>query len=321
MRRMKIVVLDGYAANPGDLSWDGIAQFGELTVYDRTPPEQIVERIADNDILILNKPIITREIIEACPSVRMIALLATGYNIVDIAAAREHDIPVCNIPAYSTASVAQTAMAHLLEITMHVGLYTGLCKDGTWTRSRDFSFSTAPLTELAGKTVGIVGYGQIGQAFGKICRAMGMKLLVYAKHRRPELEDEDCRYVSLDELYANSDVVSLHCPVFPETIKMINAETIAKMKDGAIFLNTSRGQLVDEQALADALNSGKLRAAGVDVVSVEPIQPDNPLLTAKNVYMTPHVGWAPHESRARLMEILAQNVRSFIEGHPINVVN
>lgn len=318
---MKIVILDGYAANPGDLSWDWLKQFGELTVYDRTPDELIIPRIADNEIVIINKPVITREIIEACPSVRLIALLATGYNIVDTAAAREHNIPVCNIPSYSTASVAQTAMAHLLEITMRVGEYTNLCKDGTWTNCRDFSFTRGPLTELAGKTVGIIGYGQIGQAFGKLCRAFGMKVLAYAPHRRPELEDDNTRYVNLDELYSNSDIISMHCPVFPETKKMINRESIAKMKDGAIFLNTSRGQLVDEQALADALNSGKLRAAGLDVVAEEPIRPDNPLRTAKNVTMTPHIGWAPYESRVRLMEILKENIRNFAEGHPINVVN
>lgn len=318
---MKIVILDGYAANPGDLSWDGIAKFGTLTVYDRTPDDLIIPRIADNDIVIINKPIISRQIIEACPSVRLICLLATGYNIVDTQAARDHNIIVCNIPAYSTASVAQIAMAHLLEITMHVGEYTTLCKDGTWTNCRDFSFTTAPLTELAGKCVGIIGYGQIGQAFGKLCLAMGMELLVYAPHRHPELEHEHCRYVELDELYQKADVISMHCPVLPETIAMINRQSIAKMKDGAIFINTSRGQLVEEQALADALNSGKLRAAGLDVVAVEPIRLDNPLRTAKNVYMTPHVGWAPHESRARLMKILEENVRCFIEGHPINVVN
>lgn len=318
---MKIVILDGYAANPGDLSWDWLKAYGALTVYDRTPDELIIPRIADNEIVIINKPVITREIIEACPSVRLIALLATGYNIVDTAAAREHNIPVCNIPSYSTASVAQTAMAHLLEITMRVGEYTNLCKDGTWTNCRDFSFTRGPLTELAGKTVGIIGYGQIGQAFGKLCRAFGMKVLAYAPHRRPELEDDNTRYVNLDELYSNSDIISMHCPVFPETKKMINRESIAKMKDGAIFLNTSRGQLVDEQALADALNSGKLRAAGLDVVAEEPIRPDNPLRTAKNVTMTPHIGWAPYESRVRLMEILKENIRNFAEGHPINVVN
>lgn len=318
---MKIVILDGYAANPGDLSWDWLKAYGALTVYDRTPDELIIPRIADNEIVIINKPVITREIIEACPSVRLIALLATGYNIVDTAAAREHNIPVCNIPSYSTASVAQTAMAHLLEITMRVGEYTNLCKDGTWTNCRDFSFTRGPLTELADKTVGIIGYGQIGQAFGKLCRAFGMKVLAYAPHRRPEPEDDNTRYVNLDELYSNSDIISMHCPVFPETKKMINRESIAKMKDGAIFLNTSRGQLVDEQALADALNSGKLRAAGLDVVAEEPIRPDNPLRTAKNVTMTPHIGWAPYESRVRLMEILKENIRNFAEGHPINVVN
>lgn len=318
---MKLVILDGYAANPGDLSWDWLKAYGELTVYDRTPDELIIPRIGDSEIVIINKPVITRQIIEACPSVRLIALLATGYNIVDIAAAREHNIPVCNIPSYSTASVAQTAMAHLLEITMRVGEYTGLCKDGTWTNCRDFSFTRGPLTELAGKTVGIVGYGQIGQAFGRLCRAFGMKVLAYAPHRHPEPEDDNTHYVNLDELYANSDVISMHCPVFPETVKMINRESIAKMKDGAIFLNTSRGQLVDEQALADALNSGKLRAAGLDVVAVEPITEDNPLRTAKNVTLTPHIGWAPYESRVRLMEILKENIRNFAEGHPINVVN
>lgn len=318
---MKIVVLDGYAANPGDLSWDPIAQFGELTVYDRTPEDQIVNRIGDAQVVMVNKVPIRRQTIEACPNLKMIGVLATGYNIVDVAAAREHGIDVCNIPAYSTASVAQMTFALLLEICHHVGEHSAACHSGVWEHSPDFCFWNYPLTELAGKTMGIVGYGQIGQAVGKIAQAFGMKLLVCARHVRPELESETCHYVPLEELYANSDVISLHCPQFPETAGMINAASIAKMKDSVILLNTSRGGLIVEQDLADALRSGKVSAAAVDVVSQEPILPTNPLLTAPNCIMTPHIAWAPKEARQRLMAIAEDNLRAFCNGQPIHVVN
>lgn len=318
---MKIVVLDGYAANPGDLSWDGIAQFGKLTVYERTAPEQLLSRMADAEVVFLNKTPISRAAIAACPKLRMIGVLATGYNVVDVAAAREHGIDVCNIPAYSTASVAQMTFALLLEICHRVGAHSDACHNGQWEHCPDFCFWNYPLTELAGKTMGIVGYGKIGQAVGRIAQAFGMRLLVNAAHVRRELESDTCRYAALDELYAKSDVVSLHCPLFPETAGMVNAAAIAKMKDGVILLNTSRGGLVDEQALSDALRSGKVRAAGVDVVSQEPIVHSNPLLSAPNCFMTPHIAWAPLETRKRLMHIAEENLRAFCAGAPIHVVN
>ena len=318
---MKIVILDAYAANPGDLSWDGIAAYGTLTVYDRTPGEKIVSRIADNEIVFTNKTPISRQTIEACPSICMICLLATGYNIVDVDAARERGIPVCNIPAYSTDAVAQMALALLMEACQRVGEYTTACHGGAWENCPDFCFWNAPLMELSGKTAGIVGYGRIGQAFGKILMAMGMKLLVTANHPRPELESDACRYVSLDELYANADVISLHCPLFPETREIINKDTIARMKDGVIIINNSRGPLVAEQDLADALNSGKVYAAGLDVVSSEPISGDNPLLHAKNCIITPHISWASIESRRRIIASTAENIRAWLAGAPRNVVN
>ena len=321
VKQMKIVVLDGYAANPGDLSWDKIAQFGELTVYDRTPVDQIVGRIGDAQVVMVNKVPITRETILACPNLKLIAVLATGYNIVDVTVAREHGIDVCNIPAYSTASVAQMTFALLLEICQHVGAHSEACHTGAWERCPDFCFWNYQLTELDGKVMGIVGYGQIGQAVGKIAQAFGMRLLVCARHVRPELESETCHYVPLEELYAQSDVISLHCPQFPETAGMINAASIAKMKDGVILLNTSRGGLIVEQDLADALRSGKIAAAGVDVVSQEPILPTNPLLSAPNCIMTPHIAWAPKEARLRLMDIAEENLRAFCQGKPIHVVN
>lgn len=318
---MKIVVLDGYAANPGDLSWNGIAQFGNLTVYDRTEPEQIICRIADAQVVLVNKVPISRETIAACPGLKMIGVLATGYNIVDVAAAREYGIDVCNIPAYSTDSVAQMTFALLLEICHHVGDHSAACHNGTWEHCPDFCFWNYPLMELAGKTMGIVGYGQIGQAVGKIAQAFGMRRLVCARHVRPELESETCHYVPLEELYARSDVISLHCPQFPETTGMINAKSIARMKDGVILLNTSRGGLLVEEDVAEALRSGKIYAAAVDVVSREPILSTNPLLSAPNCLITPHIAWAPKEARQRLMAIAEENLRAFCAGQPINVVN
>lgn len=318
---MKIVILDAYASNPGDLSWDGIAAFGELTYYDRTPKDLTVSRIGDAEIVITNKTVISREVLAACPNIRLICLLATGYNVVDIAAARERNIPVCNVPAYSTPSVAQTAMALLLEICMRVGDFTKFCKDGTWTNWADFSYSQASLTELSGKTVGIVGYGQIGRAFGRICRAMGMNILACSRSSRTEIEDDYFSYTDFDTILAESDVISLHCPLLSDTKEMICAESIAKMKDGVILINTARGGLINEQDLTAALKSGKVRAAGLDVVSVEPITADNPLLHAPNCYMTPHVGWTSLEARRRLLLAVENNIRCFLQGKPVNVVN
>ncbi len=318
---MKIVILDGHTANPGDLDWAGIAALGDLTVYDRTPEDQIIPRIGDHSIVLTNKTPITAHTLAACPGIRMICVLATGYNVVDIAAAKARHIPVCNIPAYSTAAVAQLTTALLLEICQQVGHYAAATRQGVWTKQPDFCYWDDPLTELDGKTLGIIGYGKIGQAFGRIAQAMGMKLLVSARHPQRALEGPSCRYASLAEIYAKADVISLHCPLTEQTQGMISAQAIAQMKDGVILLNTSRGPLVEEAALAQALREGKVRAAGVDVVAKEPIAADNPLLSAPNCYITPHIGWAPQETRQRLLGIAENNIRAFLAGAPINVVN
>lgn len=318
---MKIVVLDGYTENPGDLSWDGLAALGELTVYDRTSADLVINRIGEAEIVYTNKTPLTRQVLSACPSLTFIGVLATGYNVVDVEAAKERGIVVTNIPTYGTAAVAQFAIAMLLEICHHYAHHSEAVHAGRWENSPDWCFWDYPLIELAGKTMGIIGYGRIGQATGRIARAMGMTILAVDAHPDPALESEDCRYVELDELLANSDVIALHCPLFPETQGIINKNTIAKMKDGVILLNNSRGQLIVERDLADALNSGKIYAAGLDVVSTEPICSDNPLLTAKNCFISPHISWATKESRSRLMAIAVENLRSFLAGTPINVVN
>lgn len=318
---MKIVILDAYTANPGDLSWDGLRKFGDLTVYDRTAPDQVLERIGDAEVVYVNKVALDRQTLAQCRNLKMVSVLATGYNIVDVEAARELGIAVCNSPAYSTASVAQLTIAHLLELCHHVGAHSAACRNGQWAASPDFCFWNHPLMELDGKTMGIIGYGSIGQAVGEIAQALGMNLLVHARHTRPELESESCTYADLDTLLARSDVISLHCPQTELTAGMINRDTIAKMRDGAILLNTSRGGLVVEQDLADALHSGKLRGAAVDVVSKEPIDPNNPLLTAPNLLMTPHIAWAPLEARQRLLKIAEENLQAYAAGAPINVVN
>ena len=267
---MKIVVLDGYTENPGDLSWDELGKLGDLTVYDRTADGDIVSRIGDAELVITNKTPISRDTLERCPSVRYIGVLATGYNVVDTGAAKEKGIPVTNIPAYGTETVAQYAISLLLEICGHVGHHSEAVHGGRWESCEDFCFWDFPMIELCGKTMGIIGYGKIGQAVGRIAQAFGMKVLAFANHRRPELESETCRYTDLEELLEKSDVISLHCPLFPDTEGIINRETIAKMKDGVIIINNSRGQLIVEQDLADALESRKVLAAGVDVVSTEP---------------------------------------------------
>lgn len=317
---MKIVVLDGYTLNPGDLTWDGLEALGEVTVYDRTPADQVVARIGDAEVVYTNKTPITRATLDACRNVRFIGVLATGFNVVDIAAAKEKGIPVCNIPTYGTAAVGQFAIALLLEICHHVAHHNNAVHEGRWENNPDWCFWDYPLIELAGKTMGIIGFGRIGQATGAIAKAMGMKVIASDSHPN-DAGRAIAEYVDLDTLLKTSDVISLHCPLFPETEGIINKNNIAKMKDGVIILNNSRGPLVVEQDLADALNNGKVYAAGLDVVSTEPIRGDNPLLTAKNCFITPHISWAPKESRGRLMDIAVENLAEFIKGTPANVVN
>lgn len=320
---MKIVVLDGYTENPGDLSWAPIEELGTLMVYDRTPLDdeaEIIRRISGAAVVLTNKTPISRSVLEACPDLRFISVLATGYNIVDTAAARERGIPVSNIPTYGTASVGQFAIALLLEICHHIGRHSDAVHAGRWERCADWCFWDYPLIELAEKTMGIIGFGRIGQQTGRIARALGMEVLAYDNHPS-DSGSSLAQYVDLDTLLRRSDVIALHCPLFPETQGIINRENIAKMKDGVILLNNSRGPLVVEQDLADALNSGKVAAAGVDVVSSEPIRGDNPLLTAKNCIITPHISWAAKEPRARIMSMSAQNIQAFLSGAPVNVVN
>ena len=317
---MKIVILDGYTENPGDLSWEGFAALGELTVYERTAAADIVPRIGDAEIVYTNKTPITAETLAACPKLRYIGLLATGYNVVDVAAAKARGVAVTNIPTYGTAAVAQFAIAMLLEICHHVAHHSDAVHAGRWTANPDWCFWDSPLIELDGKTMGIIGFGRIGQATGRIARALGMRVLAYDS-RPSDAGRAIAEYVPLDELLANSDVISLHCPLFPETEGIVNKANIARMKDGVILLNNSRGPLVVEQDLSDALNSGKVYAAGLDVVSTEPIRDDNPLLAAKNCIITPHISWAPKESRQRLMDIAVENCAAFLRGTPVNVVN
>ncbi|OQA15832.1 MAG: Glycerate dehydrogenase [Firmicutes bacterium ADurb.Bin356] len=317
----KIVILDGYTTNPGDLSWDGLLALGELTVYERTPHDKVIERIGDADIVYTNKTPITRATLDACPSIKMVSVLATGYNIVDYVACKEKGIPVTNIPTYGTAAVGQFAIALLLEICHHIGHHSKAVAQGRWETNPDWCFWDYPLIELDGKTMGIIGFGRIGQATGKIAKTLGMKVLAndsFKSETGKLIADE---YVGLDTLLKESDIIALHCPLFPETEGIINKANIAKMKDGVIILNNSRGQLVVEEDLADALNSGKVYAAGVDVVSSEPIKSDNPLLKAKNCIITPHISWAPKESRSRLMDIAVENLKQFLAGTPINIVN
>jgi glycerate dehydrogenase len=319
---MKIVVLDGFTENPGDLSWDALAAFGELTVYDRTPDDdaEILRRIGDAEAVFTNKCPLRRPVIEACPNLGLISVLATGYNVVDVACAREKGIPVSNVPSYGTAAVGQFAIALLLEICQRVAHHDRAVHEGRWEHSEDWCFWDYPLIELAGKTMGIIGFGRIGQTTGRIARALGMTVLASGS-RETEAGRAIAAYVDRDTLLRRSDVVVLHCPLFPDTQGLINRESIAKMKDGVILINNSRGGLIVEQDLADALNSGKVYAAGLDVVSTEPIRGDNPLLTAKNCLITPHISWAPKEARQRIMDCAVQNLRSYLAGKPENVLN
>lgn len=321
---MKIVVLDGYTENPGDLSWSGFEGLGEFTVYDRgseTDKEgEAIARIGDAEIVITNKTPITKRVLDSCPSIRYIGVLATGYNVVDYTYAAKQGIPVTNVPGYGTDTVAQFTFALLLEICHHVAHHSEAVHVGRWEQCADFSFCDYPQIELAGKTMGIIGFGRIGQKVGIIAKAFGMRVLAYSPHEY-ERGKAIGTYVNLETLLAESDIISLHCPLFPETEGIINQGTIAKMKDGVIILNNGRGPLIVEQDLADALNSGKVQAAGVDVVSVEPIKGDNPLLTAKNCFITPHIAWATKEARQRIMNCAVQNLKAYLAGKPENVVN
>lgn len=316
---MKIVILDGYTENPGDLSWEGFENLGELTVYDRTPKALAAERIGDAEAVILNKTPMTRAIMEACTNLKYIGVLATGYNVVDTVCAKERGIVVSNIPTYGTDAVCQFAIALLLEVCHHVAHHDNAVHEGRWESCPDWCFWDYPLIELSGKTMGIIGFGRIGQGTGRIAKALGMKVIAYDRYPNAAGE-EIAQYTELDNLLAESDVIALHCPLFPETEGIINKVNILKMKDGVIILNNSRGPLIVEQDLADALNTGKVYAAGLDVVSTEPIRNDNPLLKAKNCIITPHISWAPKESRQRLMNIAVDNLRAFQAGKPENMV-
>ncbi|MBU4540147.1 MAG: D-2-hydroxyacid dehydrogenase [Acetobacterium sp.] len=318
---MEIVVLDGYALNPGDLSWDGLKKLGAVTVYDRTAEVEVVKRIGTAEIVFTNKTPITKETLAVCQQLKYIGVLATGYNIVDVLAAKERFIAVTNIPSYGTNAVSQFAIALLMELCHRIGDHSASVLSGDWTNNPDWSYWNYPLIELSGKTMGIIGFGKIGQRTGHIAQALGMKVLANDLDKQPELESETCQYVTQDELFVSADVIVLHCPLFDETRGIINTENIKKMKDGVLIINNSRGQLIVEEDLRDALNSGKVGGAAVDVVSSEPIRLTNPLLEAKNIIITPHISWAPRESRQRLMDIAVDNLACFLTGEKRNVVN
>ena len=318
---MKIVVLDGHTENPGALSWSGLEDLGDLKVYDRTPmdEDEIIRRIGDCEAVYTNKTPITENIIKSCPKMKFVGVLATGYNIIDTDAARRYGVTVCNIPTYGTDAVAQYTFALILEVCHHVGAHSDSVHSGKWARSVDFCYWDYPLIELKGKTLGIIGTGRIGMAVAKIAAAFGMNVIAYSRTQREN--SDGVKYVPLDTLFEKSHIISLHCPLTPETEGIISGDNIEKMKDGVIIINTGRGQLIDENALASALKSGKVYAAAVDVVSKEPIEETNPLLLAPNCIITPHIAWASKESRQRLMDIAVDNLRQYIAGRPQNVVS
>ncbi|MCF8018652.1 MAG: D-2-hydroxyacid dehydrogenase [Vallitaleaceae bacterium] len=318
---MKIVVLDGYTLNPGDLTWDRLMGLGEVVIYDRTREDQIVERVGDCEIVFTNKTPLSKDTLLKLPKVKYIGVLATGYNVVDTQAAKALNMIVTNIPTYGTTAVAQFVFAHLLEICHHVWEHSEAVKQGTWGKSQDFCFWKYPLVELAGKTMGIIGMGRIGQTTAKIAMAFGMNVLAVDAYQNETLVNAQFKYVELYDMFANSDVISLHCPLLESTQGIINSINIAKMKDGVIIINTSRGPLIVEEDLAEALNNGKVAGAGLDVLSVEPAKDDNPLLKAKNCIITPHIAWAPKESRERLLNIAVDNLIEYTKGNPVNVVN
>lgn len=318
---MKLVVLDGHALNPGDLSYACLEEFGEVTVYERTyTQEEAIARIGDSEIVLLNKVPITQEILDHCPNIRLICVQGTGYNVIDIDACAKRGIPVTNVPTYGTETVAQFTMALLLELCHRIGLHNQDVHQGGWQKADCFTYWLTPQVELAAKTMGIIGLGSIGMAVARLAKAFGMNILAYNRSQSPQGR-EIATYVDLDTLLSQSDVVSLHCPLFPETQGIINAQTLSKMRDGALLVNTARGALINEQDLAQALISGKLRGAAMDVTCQEPIEPDNPLLSCKNCIITPHMAWAPLESRQRLLNTIVDSIRGFLNGTPKNVVN
>lgn len=317
---MKLINLDASALNPGDLSWDVLNQFGEVTLYQKTESEdEAIERIGDHEIVLTNKVPITESLLNACPNIKLICIQATGYNIVDTAACARRGIPVCNVPDYGTAAVAQFTLALMLELCHQIGHHDSVVHDGKWCRSKTFCFWDTPQMELGGKTLGIIGFGRIGRAVARLAQAFGMRVITHSRTRKET--GVNVEYVDMDTLLAQSDFVSLHCPLFAENKKMVNAEFLGKMKDGAFLINTARGGLLDEQAVADALASGKQAGAAVDVVTEEPMKEYNPLLTAPNCIITPHIAWAPKESRQRLLDCCVENIRAFLAGKPQNVVN
>lgn len=317
----KIVVLDGYTLNPGDLSWGDLENLGDLTVYDRTPEDKIVERIGDAELVFTNKTPLTKETFEKSPQIKYVGVLATGYNVVNVEAAKEMGVVVTNVPTYGTTAVGQFVFALLLEMCHHVWEHSEAVKEGAWAECPDFTFWNYPLIELAGKTMGIIGFGKIGQRTGEIAQSFGMDVLAYDKYQNKDLESATMKYVELKELLEKSDVISLHCPLFESTKGIINKDSIAKMKDGVMIINTSRGPLVVEEELVEALNDGKVAGFAADVLAVEPPQMNNLLLSAKNTIITPHIAWAPKESRQRLMNTAVKNLEEFLDGNPVNVVN
>ncbi len=317
----KTVILDAETTNPGDLSWDWLKEYGELEIYPRTPKELILKRCETADTVITNKTPLEKDDLEKMPNLKFVAVLATGYNVVDTAYLKQHNIPVSNIPSYSTQAVAQLVFAHITEFYNAVSLHSNDVKNGGWSRCPDFCYQLSPLTELCGKTIGIIGFGKIGQAVADIAEAYKMNILAVSGHETEQSDRKNFSWSTLDELAYKSDIVTLHCPLTEKTEKIINADFLSKMKPTALLINTARGGAVDEQALADALNSGKIAGAGVDVLSTEPPKADNPLLSAKNCNITPHIAWAAYETRERLMQILKNNVQAFFDGNPINVVN
>ena len=317
---MKIVILDGYTLNPGDLSWNDLAQLGKIEIYDRTSPEEVAERCEGFQAIITNKALITQETIQSLPDLEYIGVTATGVNIVDCKAAAEHSIPVTNVPGYGPKSVAQMTFAHILNLTQRTGHHANEVSEGRWASCPDFCFSDFPLVELDGLTLGILGYGTIGKETARIGRAFGMKVIAHSRSLKENMGGE-VEAVSMDTLFRQSDVLSLHCPLTPETDRVVNSDNLAKMKPSAFLINTGRGQLVDEEALADALNAGHLAGAGLDVLSSEPPSPDNPLPQAKNCFVSPHIAWATYAARKRLLAATANNLRSFIDGKTANVIN
>lgn len=316
---MKIVVLDGFAANPGDLPWDELKALGECTIYDRTTPDEVLQRCKDAEVVMTNKVVISRQAIEALPALRYIGVLATGYNVIDIDAAHEHGITITNIPSYSTHSVAQMVFAHILNIVQQVQHHSDEVRKGRWANNADFCFWDTPLTELQGKKIGIVGLGNIGNAVARLAIAFGMEVFAWTSKTNLQLIHE-INKMELDELFTKCDVITLHTPLADDTYHLVNAQRLSLMKPTAILINTSRGPIIDEQALADALNSKKIYAAGLDVLSTEPPKADNPLLTARNCFITPHIAWATVEARQRLNDIMINNLKAFIAGKPVNAI-